>query len=307
VQFVRWAIKAVRTLSDHGGAEVAGYVAYTMIFAIFPFLIFLTALAGFLGSEEAANRVIDMLFTNLPNDVAATLAPAVHSVLTKRHGGLLTISILITLWSASSGIEALRLSLNLAYMCKEERPFWLRRLQSLIFVIMSSLAFLLVSVLMVALPALIDLAARYLSEYVEITAALRAKLSVGGNAVGGLVIVGSQLALHYWLPQRKLGLRQLWPGVLFSSFLMGLVASLFSVYLASVGDVGSTYGGLGGAVAALLFFYVAGLLFSFGAEFNAALPRFQEVIERHDMLTTAGLQERAQALMAKAHLPGKRD
>lgn len=287
----------------HGGPEVAGFVAYTMIFAMFPFLIFLTTLAGFLGSDDAANRVIQTLFDNLPTDVAATLAPAVHDVLTQHHGGLMTCGIVATLWSASSGIEALRLCLNRAYVCPEERPFWKLRLQSLAFVVVSALAFLLVSVLMVALPSLIDLAVRYLADYVTITRAMRAQLSVTGNLVGGAIIVGTLFALHYWLPQRKLALHQLWPGVLFSSVLMGVVASLFSAYMVSVVNVGSTYGGLGGAVAALLFFYVAGLLFSFGAEFNAALPRFQHIIERQSTIPI--FASGAQRLMAKAHLQEK--
>src|SRR5215213_2971186 len=92
-------------LMDHDGLMVAGYMAFAAFTSLFPFLIFLAALASVLGTRETADETVEGLFQFLPPDVARTLAPAVHEVMAGHHGGLLTLSAVATLWTASSGVE----------------------------------------------------------------------------------------------------------------------------------------------------------------------------------------------------------
>jgi Protein of unknown function (DUF1194)/Virulence factor BrkB len=103
------------------GLELSGYIAFTAFLSLFPFVIFLAALAGFLGDRETADAFIDAMFEFMPADVAKTLAPAVREVVGARQGGLLTFGILATLWFASNGFEALRTGLNRAYGVAEQR------------------------------------------------------------------------------------------------------------------------------------------------------------------------------------------
>ena len=117
------------------GLELSGYIAFAAFLSLFPFLIFLATLAGFLGDRETASEFIQAMFRFMPEDVAETLAPAVREVVGVRERGLLTFSILATLWFASSGVEALRSGLNRAYSVTEERAIWWLRLQSIVFVI----------------------------------------------------------------------------------------------------------------------------------------------------------------------------
>src|SRR3954451_13402157 len=97
------------------GWVLAGHIAYMSLFAIFPFLIFLLALAGALGQGEAARQSVDLALTLLPSDVAGSLKPAIDEVRNAPHAGLISISILVTIWSSSGAIETLRHILNLAY------------------------------------------------------------------------------------------------------------------------------------------------------------------------------------------------
>ena len=76
---------------------VAGHIAYMGLFALFPFLIFLLALAGFLGQGEAAAEAIELSMELLPPDVASALRPAVAEVVGAPHAGLMTFGILVTL------------------------------------------------------------------------------------------------------------------------------------------------------------------------------------------------------------------
>jgi YihY family inner membrane protein len=134
------------------GLELSGYIAFTAFLSLFPFLIFLAALAGFLGDRETADEFIDAMFEFMPADVAQTLAPAVREVIGARQGGLLTFGILATLWFASNGFEALRTGLNRAYSVAEKRAIWWLRLQSIAFVVVGGLIILFLSLAVILGP-----------------------------------------------------------------------------------------------------------------------------------------------------------
>jgi len=120
--------------------------------SLFPFLIFLATLAGFLGDRQTANEFIQSTFHFMPEDVAETLAPAVREVVGVSERGLLTFSILATLWFASSGVEGLRSGLNRAYTVSDERAIWWLRLQSITFVIASAFVIFVLSLVLILGP-----------------------------------------------------------------------------------------------------------------------------------------------------------
>jgi membrane protein len=264
-RFARQTYRAGWRLSEHDGLMVAGYMAFAAFTSLFPFLIFLAALASVLGTSETADETVKGLFQFLPPDVANTLAPAVHQVMAGHHGGLLTFGALATLWTASSGVEALRDALNRAYEAKDLEPLWRRRLQSMAVVILGALV-LFVASLSVVLGPLIW---RLVEFFGRPDAEEQLAWIVGRYALATTVLAGGLLALHRWLPQHHLGTRAVLPGVLLTLLLWLASASLFSLYLGTVADYSLTYGSLAGVAITLLFFYVSGALFILGAEYNA--------------------------------------
>ncbi|HEX7007364.1 MAG TPA: YihY/virulence factor BrkB family protein, partial [Alphaproteobacteria bacterium] len=218
-------------LEGHGGMELAGSLAFTAILSLFPFLIFLVALAGFIGDADAANRVIDWMFSFLPPDVANVLAPVVNEVLSRPRGGLLTFGIVGTLWVASSGIEALRIALNRAYNADETRPFWLRRLQSIAFVIGGAVIMILVSALIIVGGLVTD----YIGKVPLIPGMTEDIWTIGRLAIGALLLGGALLGLHRWLPGCDMAVRRLLPGIALTTVLWVVVASLFTLYLENFG------------------------------------------------------------------------
>ena len=266
----RWWL-ALLHLINNDGFELAGYVAYTTILAIFPFMVFLTALAGFFGDAAAADSAIKLLFSYMPEQVAQTLAPVVSDVLTARSPSLVTLGAVGTLWSASSGIEALRLSLNRAYATAETRPVWIRRLQSIGFIILGSAGFLILPLIIIVGPQLAILAARY----APVSDALRLAIGPMRYVLGGAVMLIGTLSLHRWLPNCTLSWARLLPGALLSVVLVLSLAYLLSFYVDNISSLAVTYGSLGGVIITLLFFYFAALIFTFGAEFNGAYLHVQ--------------------------------
>ncbi len=259
-------LKMVNTLE----LEIAGHIAYTGLLSIFPFLIFLASLAGFIGTYYFDGlAAVDASFDLLPEDVAATLKPVIDQVLRSRDGGLLTLGFIGAVYVASNGFDALRIALNTAYGVDEPRPWWRKKLGSIGAVVIGGIVFLLLSVLIILGPVIWK-GILWLSPLSE---ADRWAFSLLRYAVATCVIVAALLALHRWLPGRRLKLTALLPGVLATAFLWLVFASLFSLYVSNLGNYGATYGSLGGVIVTLLFFYISAVLFIFGAELNAALLR----------------------------------
>jgi membrane protein len=264
-RFAQQLYRAGWRLTEHDGLMVAGYMAFAAFTSLFPFLIFLAALVSVLGTRETADQIVEGMFLFLPGDVARTLAPAVHEVMAGRRGGLLTFGVLATLWTASSGVEALRDALNRAYEAKDWQPIWWRRLQSMVVVVVGALILFVASLAVILGPVLW----RLLEIFGRPSTEEELVWTIGRYAVGTVVLAAGLVALHRWLPNHHLLTRAVLPGALLTLGLWLLGASLFSLYLGTVADYSGVYGSLGGVVITLFFFYLTAALFIFGAEYNA--------------------------------------
>jgi membrane protein len=265
-EWVRIPYRAAwRLVMADEGVELSGYIAFTAFFSLFPFLIFLAALAGFLGDRETADDFIAAMFDLLPDDVAQTLAPAVREVMGARRGGLLTVGILTTLWFASNGIEALRAGLNRAYGVQEQRPIWWRRLQSIGFVIAGGFVIFFLSLAVILGPLIWKVLGPRAGDVLE----TRLVFVTARYLFAVVLLLGALLLLHRWLPNTRQAYARVLPGVAVTAVLWLLGASAFSWYIGRLADYTAFYGSLGGVAITLMFFYVSAFIFIFGAEINA--------------------------------------
>lgn len=259
--------KAGRRMSDEDGFMVAGYMAFTAIVAIFPFLLFITALLSFLGTEQDVEAIVDLMVETLPGEVAETLEPAIAEVVTGQQTGFLTFGILATLWAASNGIEAIRLAFNRAYRIATMRSFWYRRLQNFLFVLLMGLMVPLMSFLIVLAP----LIWRILDLWFGLDFGFALFFTIVRYLIAATALFFTLVAMHRWLPNRSTSLKALLPGVVLTLGLFILAGTAFSLYLAHFGDYSVTYGSMASIVIALLFFYMTSVIVILGAYVNASL------------------------------------
>ncbi|MFD1703626.1 YihY/virulence factor BrkB family protein [Methylopila henanensis] len=266
---------ALRRFERDDGWAIASHVALSGLLAIFPFLIFVTALAAFLGAGEASGNVVRLIFDTWPSGVAMPLATEVQKVLTTPRGGVLTIGVLLTLWVSSSAVESLRIALGRAYQSPTSKPFWLSRLQSIWFVMLGAFGLITVAVLIVLWPILwklaFDYTLAYFPEYTAPFVSLEFASNVARYAITILVVAAGLTATHLWLPGGRRRVRDVLPGVAVTVALWIAGATAFSIYLARFANYASTYAGLAGIMTAIVFLNVCAALFILGAEFNAAL------------------------------------
>lgn len=259
--------------SEDDGWAMASHVALSALLAVFPFLIFGTALAGFLGADQFAETAVHLIFDTWPETIAKPLSDQVVQVLTIPRGGLLTISVLAAAYFASNGVEALRVSLNRAYRVAETRPWYVTRLVSFGFVLGAVVVLAAISALLVAVPVALAFAERYFP-LLEGFLAIVANWRVYGTVI--FLVLGLMI-FHLGLPDGHRRVIDVLPGVLLTLALWLVGALVFAYYIGTFANYAATYAGLASIMIVLVFLYMVGAIFIIGAEFNAALMKFRVV------------------------------
>ncbi len=258
---------AMRFLQDDGWA-ISSHIALSVLTSMFPFLIFVTALAGFFGSQDVANEAVSLLFQTWPEQVAKPLANEVHNVLTQTRGGLLTLGGVLSLYFSSSGVEALRIGLNRAYDVKETRPWWLLRLESIAYVLVGAVSLLTLTLLVVIAPLLWNVALRF-APHIE---PLDRLVTFSRFGIATLVLLLALVIVHKFLPAGRRKLTDIVAGVIWTFGLWVAAGAVFGSYLAEFArNYVTTYAGLASVMIALVFLYMVAAIFIFGGELNAVL------------------------------------
>ena len=260
-------------LADDGWA-IASHIALSTLMAMFPFLIVVTALAGFFfGSKQLADEAAHILLQAWPQEVAGPIALDIAGVLTDSRSGVLTFGILFAIYFASSGVESLRVGLNRAYDNSESRPWWLLRLESIGYVLVAAVAILAFSFLVVLAPLIWG----KLVYYVPTLEPLGNVFNFTRYAVAVFVLVVALLIVHAWLPAGRRSFLQIAPGIAATLLLWLIAGTAFGRYLANYAFAYvSMYAGLASAMIALIFLYVCASIFIYGGELNSAICKAQE-------------------------------
>ena len=266
-------MEAVYRLYADSGFAMAGAVAFSGLVSLFPFCIFLGALAGVFGARELAAAAIRELFQNLPPPVAEGLAREVDAVMGRSRFDVLTLGAGIALFFATGAIETLRTALNVAYRVKETRSYPICLARSMLFVVASAIVTLALTWVVVVAPRLAELwqpeAARFIFDASWFGAGLR-------YAMAAAMIALQLLAYHIWLAAGRRRVSEVWPGVALSTGLWLLAAGLYSSYL-NLSDYTRFYAGLSQLMVALIFFQVSAVIVLLGAELNRGLIELRKL------------------------------
>jgi membrane protein len=268
---VRLAADAFRLFIADDGWAIASHIALSTLMALFPFLIVVTALAGFFfGSAELADEAARLLLEAWPEQVAAPIALDITGVLTSTRGDVLTLGLLFALYFASSGVESLRIGLNRAYNMKEPRPWWLLRLESIVYVLVGAIAILAFSFLVVLAPLILS----KLTHYVPALDQFGDLITFARYAVTAVVLIMALMIVHLWLPAGRRSFAEIAPGIVATLLLWLISGAIFGRYLANYAFAYvSMYAGLASAMIALVFLYVCASIFIYGGELNSVVVR----------------------------------
>jgi membrane protein len=260
-----WIELYAGTLLTHAAA-----LAFYFLFALFPLLLFLVTLLGFLtetGTEMRSN-LFQFLSRVAPPSAFALINETILEIAVNASGWRLWLGLASALWFASLGVAALSESLNAMYGVRETRPFWKVRMSAV------GLTFALVALIVTALMLML-----YGSEIGVSVAAhfqqgpLFTTLWTIMQIPLALIFVLFAFALIYYYAPDLYDQKWYWitPGSLVGVALWVLVSFGFRLYLRHFDSYSLTYGSLGAVIVLMLWFFLTGVAILLGGKINAEI------------------------------------
>ncbi|EMR9069610.1 YihY/virulence factor BrkB family protein [Listeria monocytogenes] len=243
----------------------AAQLAYYMLFSIFPMLLIAATLLAYLHIDK--DSVFNMIKEFAPDQIMDFLEEYLNNLLTQKNGGLLSIGIIATLWSASNGMNAVMKSLNKAYGVTNKRNYVVQRLLSMFFTL-AMLATVGATLLLLVFGQQIGM---FLINHLNFSEDF---LSFWNNLrwTVTLIVIFVVFTFLYWVaPNRRSTLISVLPGALFSTIGWTVASVGFAYYVNNFGNYSATYGSIGVIIILMLWFYLTGIILMIGGELNATL------------------------------------
>ncbi|MDC3418171.1 YihY/virulence factor BrkB family protein [Aquibacillus salsiterrae] len=270
VQLFTLLKKLVKRVMRDDVFGLAAQLAYFFLLSLFPFLLFLVTLVGFLPIPEL--HVIQFISDYAPEETVKLLRENITEVSRDKNGGLLSIGIIGTLWSASNGINAIMRSLNHAYEVEENRSFIVSRFIAIILTI----AMLFVIVIAFLLPIFGKAIGVFLFSFVGLSAGFVQAWNTLRWVISSIVFFIVLLSLYILAPNKRVHIKDVTVGAAFATIGWQAVSLIFSYYVNTISNYSATYGSLGGVIVLMIWFYITGIILIIGGEINALLKQIRD-------------------------------
>ena len=254
---------------DVSGA--ATELAYKLFLALFPFMIFLTALAGFssnlLGVEDPTNEIMDSIGPSIPDESESMIRDQVTSVVEQKNATLLSLGIIGTIWSASSAMGAVMKALNRIHEVQESRSLVKR--YGVALALTASAGLFIVGAVVISIVG--QAFGRKIADEMGLEGATGTLFTVARWPVIALLLLTAVGILYWAAPNVQLPFRWLSAGAVMFVLVWVPATLLFGLYVTNFGSYNATYGALGGVVVLLIWLYLTSYVLLLGAELNDVL------------------------------------
>lgn len=260
-ELLKFAVKKFLLID---GAHWAGAFAFNAFFSLFPLIVlFVTMASVFIDREQAGKEVIAYLerFVPISGEMQSYIFNTIAGVI-KARGQAGAVSLLILVWVVLQAFNTLISATNRAWGVRAHNS-WRVPLKSL-----ALLCILVGAVLLgMVVPVLMKMANVWLFPAND----LRSWVGALGSFVIPLLVVFLSLTLFYKLaPRRPTRFAEVWATALCVTVLLYVADNLFVIYLKNFAILNALYGTFGGIMAMLLWIYLSGCIFIFGACLCAA-------------------------------------
>lgn len=286
-----------KALFEEDILSTAAQVAFYFSFALFPMMLFLISLVGIiLGSaDDLRGEFFFYLRQIMPYSAYELVQTTIEQVTESSSGGKLTIGLLIALWSASAGVDSLRVALNSVYNLEEKRSWIKTKLLSIILT-------LTLTTLVIIATAIVFYGWKFLSlilDTVNLPIPSPSILMII-QVIMVLVMLLIIFALIYnFLPNNK-PFKWTWitPGAITGIVLWLSLSYLFRLYLSYFNTYDKTYGSLGAMIILLLWLLLTAVVILIGGIINSTLQELSDPEAATEALEKSAIKlEKAKADM----------
>lgn len=264
--------------NDYSG--MAAEMGFMLVLGIFPALLFLMAVFGWMGNKSYMNPVLLFLSNIMPRESMHLIQTALQEVMIFSKGGIMaTVGIIVTLFLTSNAVAVILKGLNKAYKVEETRSFLYTRLLSVIMVFINTFV-LFLSINFIIFGKII---VNFLTVYVGISKAMAITLLTLRWPASFFALYFLAFISYYILPDlkgdEKLKRKSALPGTLFFCIFWLAGSWGFSIYVNNLHTYNIVYGTIGAFAVLMVWLYYTSILILIGGEINSRIYNRLEMKE----------------------------
>ena len=261
--------RTVAEIKDDNCLGLAAQLSFYFLMALFPALLFLVALIGYVPLDRTLTELLAVLGTVAPQELVVLLREQLDQIASGSQASLLTLGVVGAIWSSSAAMVAIIDALNRAFDITEWRPWWKRRLVAIVLTVALAVFIVTALALLMIGPTLAFRVASWLG--LEPAIAMLWAVFRWPVIVGCVVLVVD--LVYHFAPNRRA--RWVWvtPGSMLATALWVASSFAFKLYVTNFSDFTATYGAIGGAIVTMLWFYVSSTAILIGAELNGVIEK----------------------------------
>lgn len=263
------AARVWREANDDDVFGVAAELAYAFLFALFPLLLFLITLIGYLPIDDLFGKILTSLSGFLPQDALALIQDNIAAITQQKRGGLLSLGLIATLWAASRGVISLCNGLNKVYDVQEGRPWWKLQLTAVGLTVSLSLFVIAAAVILIFGGTI----GERLAGAVGLGPLFQVAWTVARLLIAAVIMTVVLAILYYFGPDVEQSWRWVTPGSVIAVIGWISASLAFSYYVSHFGSYNKTYGTIGAVIILLTWMYLSGVMLLIGGEINAEIER----------------------------------
>ncbi|MBQ4646165.1 MAG: YihY/virulence factor BrkB family protein [Candidatus Gastranaerophilales bacterium] len=260
-------------------ANAAGEMAYMTALGIFPFMLFLMAVFGWLGKTSFIDKIIFGLSTIAPQGVIDLIKGVLAEVVIFKSGTLMAIvGFFVTIFLTSNAIAVIIKGLNRANNIQENRTFIKVRCLAMLMVFVNTF-FLFISINLIVLGKVIM---NFIGEYFSVAQDIIDTILITRWPAAFLLMFLLAAINYYVLPARDFSAKRksVIPGALFFCIFWLLGSWAFSLYVNALGTYNKVYGTIGTFAILMVWLYYSSIILLIGGQVNNQTLRKLIILEK---------------------------
>lgn len=264
-KIILFVIELIKRIFDHDITATAGFLAYNLMLAFVPFLMFLLTLIGL--SKLDVNQVLEALSYVLPTKAFDSIKSTVIEVLGGQGTGIVWITIFLAIWAASNGFGAVIRGMNRAYGVKEKRGYISRVLRFIVTTVILALLIILTMVLLV----FGDVIKNFVITYIPVSNFITMLWDLMRYIILVFMMVVTFVIIYKYTPAKKVSWIEAFPGAFLTSLGWLVFSSCFAFYVNTFSNYSRLYGSLGAIFILMTWLYLSSFIILLGGEVNAMI------------------------------------
>ncbi|MCS6823728.1 MAG: YihY/virulence factor BrkB family protein [Cytophagaceae bacterium] len=244
-------------------------MAFSFMLSVFPALLFLFSLIPFIPIPNLESRILAYMYSILPESIYHQAESTIREIVSIPRKGLLSVGFLLTIYSASNGVMAMKNAFNRCHTTVDRRPFIKRMIMSFVIIFIVSL----IVIVGIGANVIVELYLRANDYHKTLIGDFFVYMK---NAFVFLILYVAVSIIYYIAPALHTRWSFFSHGSFFATLLIAAFTWIFAYYVDNFNSYNKVYGSIGTLIALMLWFYGVSFMLLLGYEINACIDLANE-------------------------------